>query len=254
MTDQDLSQRVSPLISDMGYRYYFAPETEVAGQELGLDIFSFYFLGRGGVLGDVEPAVVASAFGYFNPDVVTMMWNGAREKAEPRAAARRHLACCAEFGRRQFADVQGLEAFCAAAGAVNRAASRSPAALALYAGMASEPVPEDPPARAMHLLAMLREHRGGLHLVAMVSAGVAPDVAHYLRRPDDWGLFGWAPEQIPSVTDVDRRRLADVDVTTDRLVVPAYSVLDAAGARDLSDGVDALYAAIGDVGVLPRPA
>lgn len=252
MIARDLVTDVGPLIADVGYRYYFAPETEAVGQELGLDLFSFYFLGRGGVLGDVEWPVVAAAFGYFNPAVVSMMWNGARSKLAPRDAARRHLGCCAEFGRRHLAGVEGLEAFCVAAEAVHVDAQRSFAALPLYAGMAAEPVPEDLPARAMHLVAMLREHRGSVHLVAVVAAGLDPAVAHYLRRPDDWGLFGWTADQVPTVTDIDRRRLADVDVTTDRLITPAYAVLDDAGRQALSDGMRALRAVLGEGEGLPR--
>ncbi|MDQ6783835.1 MAG: hypothetical protein M3063_10405 [Actinomycetota bacterium] len=254
MTGQGLVADVSPLIADLGYRYYFAPETEAVGKELGLDLFSFYFLGRGGVLGDVEWPVVAAAFGYFNPDAVSMMWNGARSKLAPRDAARRHLGCCAEFGRQHLAGVEGLDVFCAAAQAVHAAAQRSTGALALYAGMAAEPIPEDLPARAMHLVAMLREHRGSVHLVAVVAAGLDPAVAHYIRRPDDWRLFGWTAEQKPTVTDIDRRRLADVDATTDRLVAPAYAVLDDAGRRALSEGLHAIHAAVGEGNGVPRLA
>ncbi|MDQ6840064.1 MAG: hypothetical protein M3137_17470 [Actinomycetota bacterium] len=252
MNELELVTEVSPLIADMGYRYYFAPETEAVGKELGLDLFSFYFLGRGGVLGDVEWPVVAAAFGYFSPDAVSMMWNGARAKLAPRHAARRHLGCCAEFGRRHLAGVAGLEAFCAAAEMVHTSAQRSLGALALYAGMAAEPVPEDLPARAMHLVAMLREHRGSVHLVAVVAAGLDPAVAHYLRRPDDWRLFGWTAEQVPTVTDIDRRRLAAVDAATDRLVTPAYAVLDDPGRRALSEGIQAMHAALGDGSGVPR--
>ncbi|MDQ2724110.1 MAG: hypothetical protein M3Y36_01225 [Actinomycetota bacterium] len=252
MNAQELVTDVSPRIADVGYRYYFAPETEAVGEDLGLDLFSFYFLGRGGVLGDVEWPVVAAAFGYFNPEVISMMWNGARRKLAPRDAARRHLGCCAEFGRRHLAAVEGLEAFCAAAEAVHGAAQRSIAALPLYAGMAAEPIPEDLPARAMHLVAMLREHRGSVHLVAVVAAGLDPAVAHYLRRPTDWRLFGWTADQAPTVTDIDRRRLADVDATTDRLVAPAYAVLDDAGGRALSGGLGAVQAALGEGAGAPR--
>ncbi|MDQ2728407.1 MAG: hypothetical protein M3Y91_11215 [Actinomycetota bacterium] len=252
MTTRALVTDVSPLVGDIGYRYYFAPETEAVGKELGLDLFSFYFLGRGGVLGDVEAPVVAAAFGYFNPDTVSMMWNGARSKLAPRDAARQHLGCCAELGRRHLAGVDGLEPFCVAADAVHRAAQRSIAALPLYAGMAAEPVPEDLPARAMHLVAMLREHRGSVHLVAVVAAGLDPAVAHYLRRPNDWRLFGWTADQVPTVTDIDRRRLADIDATTDRLVAPAYAVLDDAGAHALTGGVRALQAALGEGSGMPR--
>lgn len=252
MTPQELVREVGPLVADIGYRYYFAPETEAVGTDLGLDLFSFYFLGRGGVLGDVESPVVAAAFGYFNPDVVSLLWNGARCKVAPRDAARQHLRCCAEFGRRHLAGVGGLEAFCAAAEAVHGAAQRSVAALALYAGMAAEPIPEDLPARAMHLVAMLREHRGSTHLVAVVAAGIDPAVAHYLRRPHDWDLFGWTEDQVPTVTDIDRRRLADVDATTDRLVAPAYAVLDDAGRRALVDGMHALRDVLGEGTGPPR--
>lgn len=253
MLTQELVTDVSPLIADIGYRYYFAPDTEAVAGEFGLDLFSFYFLGRGGVLGDVEAPVVAAAFGYFNPDAVSMMWDDARSKLAPRDAARRHLGCCAEFGRRYLGGVDGLEAFCAAAEAVHGAAQRSVAALALYAGMAAEALPEDLPARAMHLVAMLREHRGSVHLVAVVAAGLDPAVAHYLRRPDDWRLFGWRADQVPTVTDIDRRRLADVDATTDRLVGPAYAVLDDAGRQALSEGMHAMAAVLGEAARLPRP-
>ena len=252
MTDLDLVQTVSPIIADVGFRYYFAPATAAKAEDLGLDLFSFYFIGRGGVLGDVEAPVVAAALGYFNPDVLTMMWNGARSKLAPRDAARQHLACCAEFGREHLADLDGLEALCAAMAQVNEAASTSVAGLSLYAGMAAEPIPDDLPARAMHLVAMLREHRGGVHLVAIGAAGLDPAVAHYLRRPGDWELFGWGADQLPTVTAIARRRLAEVDATTDHLVSPVYAVLDPSGRQALTDGVRAVAAAVGDNGTIPR--
>lgn len=253
VTDNELVPTVSPAIADLGFRYYFAPGTATRAEELGLDLFSFYFIGRGGVLGDVEAPVVAAAFGYFNPEAVSMMWNGARSKLAPRDAARQHLACCAELGRTHLSDLDGLEALCGAMEKVNDAARGSAAGLPLYAGMAAEPLPDDLPARAMHLVAMLREHRGGVHLVAVVAAGLDPAVAHYVRRPDDWELFGWSADQVPTVTDVDRRRLADVDATTDHLLGPTYAVLDDAGRQVLTEGIAAAAAAVGDAGTVPRP-
>ena len=65
--------------------FYFAPSTVAVGKEHGLDGFRFYFLGRGGVLGDVESQVVASAFGYFEPGLGDKMWDvGQREDGRSR--------------------------------------------------------------------------------------------------------------------------------------------------------------------------
>ena len=60
---------------DIGSAFYFHPDTVAKAKSLGLDGFRMYFLGRGGVLGDVEPAVVSSAFGYFEPGLLAHMWN-----------------------------------------------------------------------------------------------------------------------------------------------------------------------------------
>jgi len=61
MTPDELVAAACPKIRDLGFAYYFVPETLAKGDALGLDLFHFYVLGRGGVLGDVESGVVASA-------------------------------------------------------------------------------------------------------------------------------------------------------------------------------------------------
>jgi hypothetical protein len=239
MTPEQLVQTASPIIGAMGSAFYFDRATLARGKELGLDGFRFYVLGRGGVLGDVEPAVVTSAFGYFHPATIERMWTTAREKVAPRDAGRAYIACCQEFGRTHFADVEGLDAFCRAAEAVNQAAD--PAGLALYAAASSEPLADDPPARAMQLVTVLRELRGSAHLVAVLASGLSPNVAHYLRRPGEYKNFGWGDEP-PPVSDDDRSKQAAADALTDRLVLPAYSAPDAGGADALVAGLKAMQA------------
>jgi hypothetical protein len=234
----ELVQRASPLFNNIGWRYYFDPATLAAGWELGLRGRDFYFIGRGGVLGNVEWPVVHSAFGYFKASYVEERWNRCRQIVAPRDAARAHLACCAQFGRVELADIAGLERFCAAAEAVLGAAQ--PAALALFAGYLGEPVPGDPPARAMHLATVLRELRGSAHLVAVVAAGITPLLAHFVKRPDALGIFGWDPDDTPTVGDAERRRMAGVESATDRLLGPAFGAVDQAGAADLLDGLQAI--------------
>lgn len=111
MTPLEIVQRTSPVVNEAGNRFHFHPDTLARGKELGLDGFRFYILGRGGVLGDVESAVVASAFGYFHPSVVESMWTSASEIMAPRNAAREYLACADRLGIQQLDGLPGLDSF-----------------------------------------------------------------------------------------------------------------------------------------------
>ncbi len=237
----DLVTNACPKIGTLGSAFYFIPETVAKGKEHGLDGFRFYFLGRGGVLGDVEPKVVDSAFGYFNAPLVDKMWTTAKEKLAPRQAAKLYLECCAEFGRRKFGDIAGLDAFCAAAETIVAAAE--PAGLALFAGIAAEPLPEDLPARAMQLVAVLREYRGSAHLLAVVASGLSPEMAHALKRPKDYATFGYSGDA-PAGTDEDRHRHLAAEALTDAMVLTGYAALNEQEADSLLAGVNAMEAAL----------
>lgn len=241
MTPDELINSACPKIGSLGGAFYFAPATVARGKELNLDGFRFYFLGRGGVLGDVEPNVVTSAFGYFNPGLVTKMWNSAKERLGPREAAREYLGCAHRFGREKFADIPDLDAFCSAAETINNAIH--PAGLALYAGISAEPLPDDLPARAMQLAAVLREYRGSVHLLAVVASGLSPVTAHYLRRPDDYASFGWG-EEPPTVGAEERAQFEAADRLTDELVRPAFATLDTAGGEALLKGLEHMEKAL----------
>ena len=96
----------------------------------------------------------------------------------------------------------------------------------------------------MQLTTVLRELRGSAHLLAVLACGVPPVVAHYMRRPDFFGIFGWSDRDVPVVTAEDHAALDAADELTDRLVLPAYSVLDDAGAAALLNGLVAMEAAL----------
>jgi hypothetical protein len=240
MLAQELIHATSPIIGKAGSAFYFHPHTLARGKEIGLDGFRFYMLGRGGVLGDVEPDVVASAFGYFHRAVVARIWTTAKQRFQPREAARLYMQCCADLGRSALATVHDLHAFCEAAEAI--IAAVDPAGLTLYAGIAAEPRVDDAPGRALQLVAVLRELRGSAHLLAVVASGVAPAVAHAIKRPNDTKAFGWDPA--PEYTEADRVALDAAEALTDRLLLKPYSGLnDAAGAALLS-GTKAIGAAL----------
>src|SRR4051794_17383145 len=102
MTDEELVSAAGPKIGRLGGAFYFVPETLARGKELGIDGFRFYIAGRGGVLGDTDAAVVASALGYFHPTLVARMWNTAREVVSPMTAALAYFDCAADVGRARF--------------------------------------------------------------------------------------------------------------------------------------------------------
>lgn len=237
----DLVREASPKIGAIGPSFYFIGETAAVGKEHGLDVFQFYFLGRGGVLGDVAPDVVSSAFGYFNPPVVAHIWTQAQQLSSlpPREAGRLYTKCAQDFGRRHLSDIPGLAEFCAAAEKVNENADR--AGLSLYSAIAAEPLAEDLPARAMQLITVLREHRGSAHLVAVLATpGITPRVAHAIRRPDFWTLFGYDEADRPEGTDAERAALAKADELTDQIVAEAFGVLDESEHAALLAGLDAI--------------
>ncbi len=240
MSTRDFIEQTKAIGDLGGAPWYFDPQTLAAGKEHNLDGFRFYFLGRGGVLGDVEAEVVASAFGYFNPALVDKIWTTAKERMAPRDAARLYLSCCHQFGRDHFAAVDGLDAYCAAAEKVNDAID--PAGLALYAGIDSEPVPDDAPARALHLTAVLREARGSAHLLAIVASGLAPRIAHAIKRPTEGKEFGW--DDTPEPTADDLARWQQAEELTNRVLAPAFAVLDESEQAALLTGLEGMKAAL----------
>jgi hypothetical protein len=241
MSPLELVQSTSPTISSLGEAFYFHPDTLAVGKDHGLDGFRFYFLGRGGVLGDVEPAVVVSAFGYFNPGVVEAMWTSGKQIMAPRDVSRLYYGCADQFGRTTLAGVEGLDAFNDAAATVID--SVDVAALSLFAGTAAEPLPEDAAARAYRYICTLRELRGSVHLLAIVATGLDPVVAHAIRRPDAVAMFGWDPA--PKISDIDRSALAAADELTDRLLLRPYASLGDEQAGAFTAGLRAIEECVG---------
>jgi hypothetical protein len=241
-TPEEFMATAHPTIGILGSAFYFVPETLERGKALGLDGFRFYFLGRGGVLGDVEAPVVKSAFGYFESGLLATMWDSARETVSPRDAARAFIEAAHAYGQAHFAGQADLAEFCQAAETM--VAACDPTALPLFAGVAAEPLPDDLAARAVHLTMVLREFRGSAHLLSVVASGVDPLVAHYFRRPDDFQLFGYQAEEVPELTTEIRERLAQADALTDTLCLPAYAAVDAHGREAILVGLERMEAAL----------
>ncbi len=243
MTNEELVKEVCPIFNSTGWAHYFVPETQSKGAELGLDGLQFYVIGRGGSMGDCEGSVVASAFGYFNPTLITTAWDSARAKVAPRIAGKAHLECCANLGRAKLSDLSHLAEFVIAADAVNEASDTD--GLTLYAAVKAEPLATDTSGRAMQLITVLREFRGSAHLLALRAVGLDSKTAHFVKRPNDIKMFGWSESDAPLIDDAVIQKMSEAESLTDRLVAPAYGVLDESGRAALFAGAQAIKAALG---------
>ncbi len=236
MPAQDLMSKTASNIDTAGSGFYFAPETLEKGKEAGLDGFRLYFLGRGGVMGDVNANVVQSAFGYFNPELLTSMWTTGAETMPAREAAALYWDCAAEYGRMKLGEVEGLAEFCEAAETILNATECD--GLPLFAGIMSMPLAEDLPARAYQLTATLRELRGSAHLAAVRAAGLTPREAHAFKRPEMLEMFGWT-EEFPIGDDVEAK-LEKAEKMTDAALDCCYSALDEAAEKAFVEGTQAI--------------
>jgi hypothetical protein len=222
-------------IYELGGAFCFTEATAARGERLGLDVFMFYCLGRGGVLGDVDAASVARAFTWFKPHLVETWWNEGREIAAPADVAVAYLEAAREYARRTYKETPTLRAFAAAAAAVVDAAptGRWP----LVDGYRRFALADDVVARAYQLVVVLRELRGGAYGEAVAALGITPAESHFLNSADAFELYGYESDDTPEVTDelVERRALAEDRAT--ELLVASYDVLDDDARLAFLDGV-----------------
>jgi hypothetical protein len=234
----ECAKRTRDLIA-IGGAFMLTPATTERGAALGLDFGEFYALGRGGVLGDVDADVVVATFGYFTRDLVQHFWNGAKEKVAPPDAALAYADACRAWGREHLASVPAVDDI---AGLLERASvAASPVGAPLFGGWRAVPLPDDAPGRMMQLMHVMRELRGGLHLDAVLAAGLTPLQALTLNAPDQVALFGWS-EGAPDAESL-RAALERAEDTTDRLLAHAFEAFTDDERTRLADATAAVTAA-----------
>jgi hypothetical protein len=222
-------------IGSLGGAWMSVPEEEQLGASLDFHDWQFYYLGRHGVLGDVDPDVVLAAAYIFPPEYLRQEWTVARSIMTPAEGLRHYLTLCHGWGRSVmggWADAERL------AELGQRVIDGSDVlGLPLFAGWRAVPVPDDAGARVAHVCQVLREHRGACHGVAMVALQMHPLTA-ILANPDssrpeeNASEYGWQPP-FPEMSDADRALRVRVEELTDDLVAQAYEALDAAERAEL---------------------
>ena len=223
MTPLETSVALSGAIHGMGGAFMLARPTLKKGPELGFPKgWSFYMSGRGGVLGDVVPDVIAAAFVFFPVAFIQQQWLLGRAVMEPAKAAEAYAEACRTWGREHLAGVADLDRMVEL---LRRVASASdPAGAPLFAGWRALPLPDDAEGAAAQLLQVLREHRGAMHGIAVLSLGLSPLEA-VMAGDGEAGaqFFNW-PEPYP-----EREPLLELhgeaEELTDEMWAPSFEAL-----------------------------
>jgi hypothetical protein len=225
-------------VYELGEAYYFEPSTVAAAEALGLDVFMFYTLGRGGVLGNVDADSAAEAFIWHKPELVRFVWNEGSAIAEPTRVATAFLDAARAYARRTFKETDVLRKFADAAASVVDAAPRG--RWPFVDGYRAFDVSEDARARAYQQLLVLREMRGAASGEAVAEVGLTPAEAHYLNSPEMFGLYGYVEDDAPDVSDELFERRAIAEERTSEILLASYEVLD-------DDGLSALYEGVAEM-------
>jgi hypothetical protein len=184
-------------------------------------------------MGQVPGAVVAAAFGVFNPEAVvpSIEFGWSKVDAPTICAARTHGAV-GQLERVLGPVPEGLaRATSLLAAAV---APLRPEGKPLYAGLLSQGLPGEPLADAWRLADMLREYRGDAHIAAWTSAGLDATEIGLLTEPY-WGLplrtyvrtRAWSDDQL----DAAEARLVERDLLADGALTES--------GRDLRESIEA---------------
>jgi hypothetical protein len=193
------------------------------------------------MLGDVNADVVTAAMGWFEPNTVKAMYEEGAGVAGATAAAARMAEAHGQWGDKYYAGLPDVEAIADLAETVADGLEGS--GLPLFVGWRDAPRSESPAGRAAQLMQILREWRGGLHLVATTAAGLSPLEAILTNEGAGQAkFFGW-PEPFPDCAAIKAKHHA-AERMTDQLC--ASGLLKTLGADRFAEfelGVHALRAA-----------
>jgi hypothetical protein len=235
-------QATSVPVHDIGTAAYLSPDIAGWAADWGWsNPFAFYFAGRGGMLGDVSADVVTSALGWFAPSAVQAMYSEGVSVAGATGAAARMAEAHGKWGEKHYRGVEGVEGIVAVTEKLVEGLEGS--ALPLFVGWRDAARADSTPGRAAQLMQILREWRGGNHLVATTAVGLSPLEAILTNEgPGQAKFFGW-PEPFPDLAAIKKLHV-EAEEITDRLCATALAAaLDPSRYTDFENGVVALRAA-----------
>jgi hypothetical protein len=226
---------------------------------LGLDFLAGYVGGRGAFLGEPTGAVVAAAFAWFEPGLVTALWDTARATVPlDQLGQARDEATVASLRAVLAGEDLAESADLLAAASQDASGMGRP----LFSGVRAQGRPVDPAHRLWWACGLVREHRGDSHVAVANAAGLSAVEMNVLTEL--WigmpllsytATRGWPPEAMQQaigrlesrgwvrdggLTDAGRAARLGIEERTDE---QEQAIVDALGGR-----LDELCARLNDWG------
>ena len=226
MNSTEAAEALAEPIGTVGSYFYFAPPTKERAAELGLDVTTFYVLGRGGVLLDPTPGQVDDIFHFFKPGLMASIFAAGSATHPVEQMVPEHLKAADHYAQLTFGAIPlaQLDAFSEAAESL--IATLPVGRWPLADGYRTMTRPSDPVNAAYRNAIILREVRGGVHTDAVKESGLTPVEACYLDREGRYfALHGFTDDDIPAVDEHTRARREAVEEETTRRMATLLEVL-----------------------------
>ncbi len=244
------TERVLKPIQQFVRGWMITPKTEARASELGLrNGHDFWVVGRAGVLGDGDADVASAGLAFHAPSAVRAAWTALPAGLTPMAVATEYAKECTDWGRATLAvfDAARMARLDALGRRVLDAAP--PTIGAVFAGWRALPQPYDVFERVALTAQVLREMRGGAHIIAIQACGLTPLEAMLAsnaappRSGPEWadrmGFAGPYPD-----ADQFRAARADAETLTSRIMARYLATLDEAELDEFAELVETTRNAI----------
>lgn len=241
LTPTETARESAQAVHDLAAAFMLDLATYMTASEAGYEGTSFYFAGRGGVLGDVDAEPVYEAFVFFPLDTVRAGWESAAGIESREESARRFAEC----GHRWASDHLPQDAvaygrLAELAGKVVAAADGTTAPV--FTGWRELPEPSGERELVLHRMNALRELRAARHGAAVVEVGLEPIDAFMVKSPYMAAIFGW-PEPEEGPDESTREKWERAEEITNELFGADLAVLDAGERAEFCELASAVNAA-----------
>ena len=249
-TVADQVERVLKPIQQFVRGWMTGPLTDRLAADLGLRTgWDLWIVGRAGVLGDGDADVAAAGLAFLAPDRVRAAWESRPQGVTPRQVADAYTGLCCAWGSTELARFDGsrMTRLDELGRRIAEAADGSIGTV--FAGWRAQPQPDDVNARVALTIQVLRELRGGAHIIAVFACGLTPldavlaSPAAPPRSGPPWAEhLGWTgPFGDP---DASREARMEAERLTSRILEPIYGSIGDSALAEFSELIETTRNAI----------